>query len=429
MPLCLPFASRRAVLATALFLGGVPSLVAQTPPPVTLTGVSETAGPATPPPLPANPSAAPSPDSTSAPGDGSSAGESLDPDGQAVLHFELSEDTPIAFPTAVNRTTTLLFPAPIEDLHGAGITSDPSKAKGDFLATATPGATYLSISPLRDGVRRNFNVIVAGKVYAFEAYPAFPRKNAAYTVILDDPTGAVAQGRNAAPAVTVANNPLFPGSGAIPMALPVQPVRSLLPPRPAYEAAGSARLLGTMDSTRLLAGLNPASAAQVAAVMPRTTLVPRPAGDVTDHGDYSVQLTHVVRFDRFDALGFAVTVTNKTDHRIVFDPESFTVRAGDPRTGPLYYAVVADLAPDFAAKESKRAFFVLIGDSTGEPNRLDPGNPFSVSLDRLDLQAASGRTAASTRRSQALRHVLQVSDGKTVVDPTSRAYATPAPRR
>ena len=101
----------------------------------------------------------------------------------AVIRADLDEDVPIPVPTSTIRTTTILFPVPVEDSHGTGFTLNPAKVRGDFFIAGKPGLTYISITPLVEGIRRNLNVVLRGRVYSLDVYPAIPRGAAAFSVI------------------------------------------------------------------------------------------------------------------------------------------------------------------------------------------------------------------------------------------------------
>lgn len=292
------------------------------------------------------------------------AGES-DSGGQpTMLRMDLDDQAPVPVPTSMIRTTTIVFPFPIEDLHGTGFTPNPSKIKGDFFVAARPGANYLSITPLVEGARRNLNIIAKGRVYSLDVYPASPRGAAAFSVVLRLPPGA-APGEGAP-----RNEPAEPGAGAE----TPEAARSLSKPPKQSKRAGVARVLGVLDALKLLAGLGDAeSARKAAALMPDVQFVVRPPGEVQEMDTLRLELTHVLRNQALDAVAFAVKLTNLGRATLHLERGSFTVRAGDPLRGPRLSAVTADVDALLPPGETRRAFLVVVGGEVqGSRNLFDP---------------------------------------------------------
>lgn len=291
------------------------------------------------------------------------AGES-DSGGQpTMLRMDLDDQAPVPVPTSMIRTTTIVFPFPIEDLHGTGFTPNPAKIKGDFFVAARPGANYLSITPLVEGARRNLNIIAKGRVYSLDVYPAQPRGAAAFSVVLRLPGGG--PGREQVRAESTETSPAESLS---------EPSRSLSRPPSQGRSAGPARVLGVLDSLKLLAGLGDAEAARkAAALMPDVQFVARPGGEVQEIEALRIELSHTLRNARLDALAFAVRLTNTGRTPLAIDRSSFAVRAGDPLQGPRFEAVTADVDPVLPPGETRRAFFVVVGGAVqGSRNLLEP---------------------------------------------------------
>lgn len=297
-----------------------------------------------------------------------------------VLRLDLDEETPVPVPTSMIRTTTVVFPFPIEDLHGTGFTPNPAKIRGDFFVAARPGKNYLSITPLVEGVRRNLNIIANGKVYSLDVYPANPKGAAAFSVLLraGAPKALPAAGPRSEPALAPGSQPT---TGAGP-----EVTRSLVKPPATGKQAGAARVLGVMDSMKLLAGIGDKVAAKKAAdLMPGVQFVARSQAQIEketqDLQGLKVSVTHVLRNSQLDAVAFAILVTNTTKAGVSIDRQSFTVRVADPTSGPSYEAVTADVDAVIAPGSTKRAFFVVVGGAVqGSRNNLDPEkNRFYIS--------------------------------------------------
>lgn len=363
---------------------------------LTISSLSgQTAAPAAPAPAPPaedatfrNPLFQEGPATTAAPGlegnpepPANDAAVGADSGGQpTVLRIELDEEIPVPVPTSMIRTTTVVFPFPIEDLHGTGFTPNPGKIRGEFFVAARPGKNYLSITPLVEGVRRNLNIIANGKVYSLDVYPASPRGAAAFSVLLrvSAPKAVPATAPRSEPGIGPGAQP---GAGAGP-----EVKRSLVKPATELAPAGAARVIGVMDALKLLAGISDKAAAQKAAnLMPAVQFVARSQAQIEretqDLQGLKLSVTHVLRNSRLDAVAFAVLVSNTTKTAVSIDRQSFTVRVADPASGPSYEAVTADVDPAIAPGASKRAFFVVVGGAIqGSRNYLDPEkNRFFVS--------------------------------------------------
>lgn len=325
-----------------------------------------------------------------------------------VLQAEIDEFTPTVIPTSSIRTTTIMFPIPIDDVQGTGFTPDPSKVDGDFLISVR--TRYISLTAQRDGIRRNLNVIAGGKNYPLDIIPASPPSDAAYSVILrlKAPTPSAAALAPFADTQRRFEQGEFDASG-------IPSRRSLSKPAGPLKSAGGARILGVLDQIKLLSGQGSfEDARKAAALMDGVTLVAK--SDSTDHLDYKVTVTHVLRNSKLDALGFAVLVKNTSGRAIRFDPESFSVRVGDPTRGLLLRQVTSDIAPTLAPGVERRAFFVVIGTAEGAPNWVDPNNRFAVSLEYAPEGNPPTRPAAAIPPA---RPAVGAGQSKTPTAPTT----------
>lgn len=301
-----------------------------------------------------------------------------------VIQLEIDELTPAVIPTSSIRTTTIMFPFAIDDVQGAGFTPDPSKLEGDYLISVR--SRYISLTAQKDGVRRNLNVIAGGRNYPLDVIPANPPSDAAFSVILRTRPKAVAPIVAGAPGAPAGEPPID--------ASPIEARRSTARPKSPLKSAGGARILGVLDQIKLLSGQGSIEDAKKAAsLMDGVSFAAR--SDVTDHLDYRIEVTHVLRNTKLDALGFAVKVKNTCARALRFDPESFATRVGDPSRGLLLRQVTSDINPVLAPGEERRAYFVVIGTAEGTPNWVDPANRFTVSLDLVAEGGAVAKAAAS----------------------------------
>ncbi len=284
-----------------------------------------------------------------------------------IMEVPMQEWRILRIPTHKTVTTTISFPEPITGLDGAGFVIDPDKERGEFLLSYSPGANYVSLTPQTETARRNLNVVVGTKVIVLEPYP-------------------VASYQMAVAAVKFFNRSenlvLRPGE-PVPMAKGVRPLEGAVsaaklsnPPKPAFENAGVAKLLGTMDTLKTLSGLKGAPLEEALRVMPHIQFADHSQAEVADFGEYSIRLDRVIRNNKIDCLAFAVTVTNKTDLPVVFDPDSFQVRVGKE----VFPKVVCDLNPHLGAGLSTVGYFAIITSPSGSPNYLAVDNEFHVSL-------------------------------------------------
>ncbi len=280
-----------------------------------------------------------------------------------MLELVLDDGKIFRIPTHPTVNTTIIFPEPIGGLDGAGFTLDPSVASGDFLLAFTPGASHITITPLTEAARRNINVVIGGRVYVIEAYPV-------PSFVL-----ATASAKFVRQVANFVRNGMGGTYGATDEDLLAK--RSAAPPKPQFQPAGAAKLVGLLDVIKLFSGLRKAELEATLRAMPHIQLATRGrAAEIQDCGHFTLHLDRVVRNNKIDAIAFEVTVRNKTKRPIVFDPESFAVRVGDQ----LHPQVVTDFAPTLGAGQEAKAYFVIITSPDGTPNYLAVDNDFQVSV-------------------------------------------------
>src|SRR5580692_8915305 len=253
-----------------------------------------------------------------------------------ILKDFLDENVSIVVPVATNRVTTISFPSAITAIDGAGITVD-GKTPGLFQLAHTKGSAFLSVRAISPKVSANLNIRWNDHTYVFE----------------------------------------LTESG--------QPVLSLnlaAMPTPEEEGAGHApevspiKLLALLDKAKafpLLKAQQPESVADV----DFTTYDGKPL--VSDFNDYEIQIEETFRFNAEDTLVFRLAITNKIDSPLIYQPDSFTLCAGDR----LYPQSVSDADGTVPPKGRSIVYFAVSGTPDGGRNELSLRNAFTVLVTRV----------------------------------------------
>ena len=148
------------------------------------------------------------------------------------------------------------------------------------------------------------------------------------------------------------------------------PVLSLnleAPPTPEEEGVGRApevspmKLLALLDKAKafpLLKAQQPESVADVGF----TTYDGKPL--VSDFNDYEIQIEQAFRFNAEDTLVFRVAITNKVDAPLIYQPDSFALRAGNR----LYPQSISDADGTVPPKGRSIVYFAVTGTPDGGRN-------------------------------------------------------------
>ena len=248
----------------------------------------------------------------------------------------LDENVLLVVPVATNRVTTISFPSAITAIDGAGVTVD-GKTPGLFQLAHAKGSAFLSVRALFPKASANLNIRWNDHTYVFE----------------------------------------LTESG--------QPVLSLnlaAMPTPEEEGVGHAsevsplKLLALLDKAKafpLLKAQQPESVANV----DFTTYDGKPL--VSDFNDYEIQIEETFRFNAEDTLVFRLAITNKIDAPLIYQPDSFTLRAGNR----LYPQSISDADGTVPPKGRSIVYFAVSGTPDGGRNELSLRNAFTVLLTRL----------------------------------------------
>lgn len=271
-----------------------------------------------------------------------------------VKALELDEQTVYVIPVSSQRVTTVSFPGPISAIDAAFVSTD-AKHPGLFQLAHTKGSYFFSARSLAKGAVTNVNVRWRNKTYVLVLQDS---ETPWLSVIFQYQPDAIA--RTAA----LANRPVTP-----------------------------AVLLGLLDKAKaypLLKANYPDALAQV----DYTNYAQKPM--VMDYNDFEVRIEETFRFDPQDTLVFRLTLRNKTDRPITYEPQGFSLRVGE-RTYPQS---VSDASGVMPPKSDSPAYFTVTGTPTGGRNDLSIKNEFVVLLARPDIasSAAQGATTTTTRR-------------------------------
>jgi hypothetical protein len=269
------------------------------------------------------------------------------------LPAEDDERQPVALPSEPENTLEVEFPWPVSDWAGRGFTPDPERFAGDFVIEATRGKRRLFVTPVAADAHRVLHVVLAEpgaptRSLPIEFVPAPP--GLAWRKVVFFSGKAVAEPR---PVVSLRLQP---------------PPSRLRQPSPESE-------LGLIRTLRLMLNTTAEGAADIAAANPALELAVAD-GKPRSFGDFTLSNRFALRDSTTDTLGLCVNVANPTARRLLFDPGSWVVRAGDR----VYPVRTVDFAGELEPGAEAAAFLVLGRGPNGEPTRLLPGNAFEISV-------------------------------------------------
>jgi hypothetical protein len=255
---------------------------------------------------------------------------------QTIQQVWLDDRVAVSVPVATNRVTTISFPGPIEAVDGAGVTVD-GKTPGLFQLAHTKGSAFLSVRALFPKASANLNIRWNNQTYVFELTES------------DQPVLSLSMADMPTPDEE--------GTGHAPEVSPL-------------------KLLALLDKARafpLLKAQQPESVANV----DFTTYDGKPL--VSDFNDYEIQIDQAFRFNAEDTLVFRLVITNKTDMPLIYQPDSFSLRAGNR----LYPQSISDADGSVPPKGRSIVYFAVSGTPDGGRNELSLRNAFTVLLTRV----------------------------------------------
>lgn len=257
-------------------------------------------------------------------------------DSSAIQQARLDDHVVVSVPLATNRVTTINFPGPVEAIDGAGFTVD-GKTPGLFQLAHAKGSAFLSVRALTPRAAGNLNVRWNDHTYVFELSASNPPILSLNMAVLPTPEAS--------------------GAGHAPEVSPL-------------------KLLSLLDKARafpLLKTQQPESVADVGF----TTYDGKPL--VSDFNDYQIQIEEAFRFNAEDTLVFRVAITNETGSPLIYQPDSFALRAGNR----LYPQSISDANGTVPTKGSSIVYFAVTGTPDGGQNNLSLKNHFTVLVKRL----------------------------------------------
>jgi hypothetical protein len=255
---------------------------------------------------------------------------------KSIQQVWLDDRVMVSVPVATNRITTISFPGSIEAIDGVGITVD-GKTPGLFQLAHTKGSAFLSVRALFPNASANLNIRWNNQTYVFDLAES------------DQPVLSL----NMAAMPT----PEEAGVGHAPEVSPL-------------------KLLALLDKARafpLLKAQQPESVANV----DFTTYDSQPL--VSDFNDYQINIEQAFRFNTEDTLVFRLAITNKIDAPLIYQPDSFMLRAGNR----LYPQSISDADGTVPPKGQSIVYFAVSGTPDGGRNELSLRNGFTVLLTRL----------------------------------------------
>jgi hypothetical protein len=253
-----------------------------------------------------------------------------------IQQIWLDDRVVVSVPVATNRVTTLSFPGSIEAIDGAGFTLD-GKTPGQFQLAHVKGSPFLSVRALTASATGNLNVRWNNHTYVFELSTS---DTPLLSLVMAAPPSPEAEGASRAP------------------------------------ETGPLTLLALLDKAKafpLLKAQQPETVADVGF----TTYDGKPL--VSDFNDYQIQIEQAFRFNAADTLVLRVVITNETDTPLVYQPDSFALRAGNR----LYPQSISDSDGQVAPKGRSIVYFAVTGTPDGGRNELSLKNQFTVLVKRL----------------------------------------------
>lgn len=273
---------------------------------------------------------------------------------RVTLGPEESERLPFAVPTEPGNTVEVDLPWPLGDWAGRGFTPDAERFSGDFVIQAARGTRRLFVTPVSQDAHRVLHVVMECGAGATRSLPL--------EFIPAPPSLAWRKVSFVAQAPPEDRRP---------------PAVSLLdgPPASRLRAPGPASEIGLIRTMRLLLNATEEGARDIAAANPALTLSPADAPP-RDFGPFTLSCRFCVRDAVTGAIGICVGVANKTGRRLIFDPASWVVRAGEH----VYAASTADFPPELGPGADGAALLVVTGGPGGETSRLLAANAFEPSV-------------------------------------------------
>ena len=267
------------------------------------------------------------------------AADSPDALAKRVREALLDQLAPVAVDVSIHGITTLQFPAHIDAVDGDGFAS---KAGQDAQFLIAPGDSWVSIKSLLPGAEQNLNVVIHGRVYAILVRT---REKNDYAVIFHEPS-----------------------MGPLPKTSLAQVRREV-----SRKKISTARIIGLLDK---LKGYPTFSQQAAAMYIGMDVAEPVKEGKgFSENEQIKVQIERVLRDNQMDAVGFEITIENKTDLPYRYDPANFAVRVGPE----VYVNTLGDGQGLIPAHAKQTAYFIVAASAESNvPNDLSVYNDFTA---------------------------------------------------
>ncbi len=270
-----------------------------------------------------------------------------------ALPSEDEERQPVEVPTGPENTVEVDFPWPLEDWAGRGFTPDSEKFAGDFVIEAARGNERIFVTPMAAGAHRVLHVVLARPDHTTRGVPI---------EFIPAPAGLAWR--------KLVFTGARPAAAARPdVALdPHAPHTRLREPSPESE-------LGLVRTLRLMLNTTVEGAGDIAAANSALSLKVL-NGTPRSFGDFAITRRFALRDSTTDTLALCASVSNETARRLLFDPGSWAVRAGDR----IYPVRTVDFSGELEPGATGAVFLVLARGPGGEPTHLLPDNDFEISV-------------------------------------------------
>jgi hypothetical protein len=281
-----------------------------------------------------------------------------------ALPAEAEQRYPIAIPTDSDHSVELDFPWPVADWAGRGFTPDPESYAGDFLVDASRGSPRIFVTPLVSGGHRVLYVVLqppgaAPRSVPLEFHAAPPGAAWHKVVLTDSPSGS-----------GVKPDAGVPPAGMRHARAPADPAME-----GSYRAPTTTVELELIRAMRRVRALGPDEAATSLGGQSPLQLDDR-GRPPRSFGAFTLRQVVALRDGRTACLGLGIDVRNLTPRRLVFDPESWVVRAGDR----IYPVRTVDFANEVEPDTAQTAWLVLARGPDGHPIPLQADDDLQVSV-------------------------------------------------
>jgi hypothetical protein len=274
----------------------------------------------------------------------------------SIVRIELPADDrqerPFTVPTEPEDTLEIDFPWPLEDWAGRGFTPDPEKYAGDFAIEATRGKPRVFVTPVAAQAHRVLHVVLTRPDGSSRSVPI---------ELIPAPTGLAWHQLVFTVAAAATDE-----RGKVSL--------STHPPRARLREASPESEIGMIRTLRLMLNSTADEASSLAAANPALEFSVQD-GAPRSLGDFTITSRYALRDTTTGTLGLCVSVANETARRLLFDPGSWVVRAGNR----VYPVRTLDFPGELEPGSSAAAFLILTAGNGAGAGLLLPGNSFEVS--------------------------------------------------